>query len=46
MFSAGNRHRILEPELSPKVDETWIRANPTHASLMRDVLHHHHIDHG
>jgi hypothetical protein len=46
MFSKSNRYKIEELGLSPKVDSTWIKYNPTHQSFKGDVLHHHHIDHG
>ena len=46
MFSKGNKYRIEELGLSPKVDGTWVQHNPTHQSFLKDVLHHHHIDQG
>lgn len=46
MFSKGNAYKIEELGLSPKVDPTWVAHNPTHASFLREVLHHHHINQG
>ena len=46
MFSKGNRYRIEELGLSAKVDATWVKHNSAHQSFMKEVLHHHHIDHG
>jgi hypothetical protein len=33
-------------KVSPRVDATWIKAFPEHASYMKDVLVHHHVDFG
>jgi len=46
MFSKGNKYKIEELGLSPKVDKTWAQHNPTHESFKGDVLHHHHLDRG
>jgi hypothetical protein len=46
MFSKGNLYKIQELGLSPKIDATWVKFNPTHQSFMKEVLHHHHINKG
>jgi hypothetical protein len=46
MFSDWNRYRIEILEVSPRVDAVWAKHNPTHASFMGDILHHHHLEHG
>ncbi len=46
MFSRGNLYRVQELGLSPRVDATWVKYNPTHQRFMNDVLAHHHIDQG
>lgn len=38
MFSTGNLYRIQQLGLSPRVDMTWVRYNPTHRSFVGDVL--------
>lgn len=48
MFSPRNRFRITglgDKPVSPRVDPTWIKYNPTHQSFRGDVLDHHHITH-
>ena len=44
-LSSGNTWKINNG-LSPRVDEQWIKYNPTHAAYKNQVLVHHHINQG
>ena len=46
IFSRGNLFRVENLGLSPRVDQTWVKNNPTHMSFLRDTLHHHHVNRG
>src|SRR5262249_26015580 len=45
-ISEANKKRIFEDELSPIVDDVWIKAYPEDAQYIGDTLHHHHYDCG
>ena len=45
MFDEANRTRIANNQ-APKVNDTWIKNNPSHADYQGQKLHHHHIDQG
>ena len=44
-LSEANKERIAK-KLSPKVDEVWIKVFKEHAPYERQILVHHHVDHG
>ncbi|MFD1256243.1 hypothetical protein ACFQ3S_05500, partial [Mucilaginibacter terrae] len=45
MFNEENRN-LLKANKSPKVNEQWIKYNPTHKSYMGNKLIHHHDEQG
>ncbi|TQI80069.1 HNH/endonuclease VII toxin of polymorphic toxin system [Serratia fonticola] len=45
-LSKSNLYRIQELGLSPKIDNTWIKAFPEHVNYKGDTIIHHHVDFG
>ena len=45
-LSNSNLYRIKELGLSPKIDDTWIKAFPEHVNYKGDTIIHHHVDFG
>lgn len=45
LFSNANVTAV-KAGFSPRVDETWIRYHPNHASFNGDKLVHHHVEQG
>ncbi len=45
-LSNSNLYRIKELGLSPKIDDTWIKAFPEHVNYKGDTIIHRHVDFG
>ncbi|EPG0369650.1 hypothetical protein [Photobacterium damselae] len=48
-LSTSNRYLINNYDklkVSPRIDDTWIKIFPEHGNYLKDVLIHHHVDHG
>jgi hypothetical protein len=45
-LSEANRYRIEELDLSPKIDQAWIKYYPEHSSYLKEILIHHHVNQG
>jgi len=42
---SSNNLMLIKQNKSPIVDDTWIKAHPSHKSFRGDVLEHHHLHH-
>jgi hypothetical protein len=45
-LSPGNRYRIDELGMSPKVDKTWTESFPEHSGYKNQTIEHHHYNQG